>query len=415
VAIPAGAEVEFEAEVLSHSPDVLDPKLAAEVSQAAPVLTVVAADSVANSSGKNYDTAGTQAVAAPASVLMSPEELVHYVDVQLRRTSGNRWYRWGDLARAGRCYSKAAEAAEKMIFPPQPDAAAIVQSRGQVLQEAPKERKVSRRWLDLYVASINNLAATHLQSGDALKAREACIKGLEVAPFNVTTLLRAGRASLQLHEYDEASLCFKRVLEIDPSNKAVGTDIAKLRRAVEQYKASRKAMSSRMVSKLFASSKGGQGLPGGGNSAPKECADEYEIVVKNNGTDTKEGSSVGDGSICGTGTEANAHSGAIDGSSTIEDFCPAVSEASGSQSASEELLLPRSPRSVASAAAAPSTGRKAATATEAHREPVQDGVKGESSGTGSDSSLIAVPELRRLVVLAAGVLGFAVGMAVLRM
>lgn len=56
-----------------------------------------------------------------------------------------------------------------------------------------EERKINPFWLDLLVQSLNNLAASHLQNSEPLRAREACIKALEVNPDNVTTLLRAGR------------------------------------------------------------------------------------------------------------------------------------------------------------------------------------------------------------------------------
>ncbi len=60
-------------------------------------------------------------------------------------------------------------------------------------QEQPTEKIINPFWLDLFVQSLNNLAASHLQNEEPLRAREACIKALEVNPENVTTLLRAGR------------------------------------------------------------------------------------------------------------------------------------------------------------------------------------------------------------------------------
>ena len=56
---------------------------------------------------------------------------------------------------------------------------------------------------------------------------------------------------MALHEYDEAALCFKKVLSLDEKNTAVLADIAKLKKAVREYKESRKQMSERMISKLF--------------------------------------------------------------------------------------------------------------------------------------------------------------------
>jgi hypothetical protein len=71
-----------------------------------------------------------------------------------------------------------------MIFPPAADG-------GDGSTEEP--RKPNMAWLNLLVQCLNNLAASHLQNGEALRARDACIKALEYSPENVTTLLRAGR------------------------------------------------------------------------------------------------------------------------------------------------------------------------------------------------------------------------------
>ena len=135
-----------------------------------------------------------------------------YLECVLRKTAGTRWYRYGDFSRAGRCYSKAAEFAEKALnaklpppvtpsLPPNlpPDVIPqlvphlMADSDQSSTREAPP---LDQRWVDVFVASLNNLAAAHLQTKQPLRAREACIKALEVMPRNITTLLRAGRYSL---------------------------------------------------------------------------------------------------------------------------------------------------------------------------------------------------------------------------
>ena len=63
------------------------------------------------------------------------------------------------------------------------------------------------------------------------------------------------RASLQLFEYAEAKLCFKKVQEIEPDNAAVRTDLSKLKKAMLQYKEAKQAMSKRMVKKIFSEAK----------------------------------------------------------------------------------------------------------------------------------------------------------------
>jgi hypothetical protein len=77
---------------------------------------------------------------------------------------------------------------------------------------------------------------------------------------------------MALHEYDEAALCFKKVLSLDEKNTAVLADIAKLKRAVKEYKESRKKMSERMISKLFTSDS--DFLTASGDAVVKELVDE---------------------------------------------------------------------------------------------------------------------------------------------
>ena len=130
-----------------------------------------------------------------------------YLETALRKASGTRWYRYGDFTRAGRCYSKAAEAAEKALHaklpaapaPPLPpnlpsDVSSQVAQHLAPSGPLPGEPvQLDPRWVQLMVSSLDNLAACHLQTAQPLRAREACIKALEVSPENVTTLLRAGR------------------------------------------------------------------------------------------------------------------------------------------------------------------------------------------------------------------------------
>lgn len=131
-----------------------------------------------------------------------------FLETSLRKLSGNRWYRYGDFTRAARCYSKAAEAAEKAlhaklppaptpVLPPNIPADLIPQlalhlEQGHT-QETDEPVHLDPRWVELLVSSLNNLAASHLQTDQPLRAREACIRALEVLPNNITTLLRAGR------------------------------------------------------------------------------------------------------------------------------------------------------------------------------------------------------------------------------
>ena len=50
-----------------------------------------------------------------------------------------------------------------------------------------------------YVACLNNLAACYIEMGEQLKARDMCIKVLEIDPYNLKALFRAAKSSLALH------------------------------------------------------------------------------------------------------------------------------------------------------------------------------------------------------------------------
>mmetsp|Transcript_20844 Transcript_20844/g.35107 ORF Transcript_20844/g.35107 Transcript_20844/m.35107 type:complete len:461 (+) Transcript_20844:124-1506(+) len=124
------------------------------------------------------------------------------LDIATRKEAGNRWFACGDFMRAGRCFTKGAQASEKNL-------PTLVTSTPGEPQSA-----LYLTVAQLYLDCLNNLAACHLSLKDPFKAREACIKVLEADPNNLRGLLRAGKASLGLHEYSESRMCFTTLLEL---------------------------------------------------------------------------------------------------------------------------------------------------------------------------------------------------------
>ena len=43
------------------------------------------------------------------------------------------------------------------------------------------------------------------------KVKDLCVRVLELEPENVKSLIRASKASLALHEYEESAVCLKLV------------------------------------------------------------------------------------------------------------------------------------------------------------------------------------------------------------
>jgi Tfp pilus assembly protein PilF len=61
------------------------------------------------------------------------------------------------------------------------------------------------------VSCLNNMAACHLSMKEYAKAKDLCVRVLELEPENVKSLIRASKASLSLHEYEESAVCLKLV------------------------------------------------------------------------------------------------------------------------------------------------------------------------------------------------------------
>lgn len=53
--------------------------------------------------------------------------------------------------------------------------------------------------LEIYVSCLNNMSACQLKLGDYTKAKDICIRVLEIQPMNLKALLRAAKAALSTH------------------------------------------------------------------------------------------------------------------------------------------------------------------------------------------------------------------------
>ena len=121
--------------------------------------------------------------------------------LQSRKESGNRWFSYGEFARAAKAYSKATQVAEGYFNKPIPPE----ESDGKSLEEkvmeseAKKEERIPEEdteVVQIYVSCLNNLAACKLAQKDYYQAKDLCTKVLEFSPFNPKALLRAAKAAL---------------------------------------------------------------------------------------------------------------------------------------------------------------------------------------------------------------------------
>ena len=128
--------------------------------------------------------------------------------------------------------------------------------------------------------------------------------------------LKKYRASLSLHEYTEALMCFQRVQELEPSNVSVVADLARLKRAMRQYKEARQDMSKRMVRQIFPKSSNTVSSPD--IITPNEAMSKVSIETKTTETSISAGNSK---FCCATDNEAGAYQEKSDkaGTKTVGD------------------------------------------------------------------------------------------------
>jgi len=208
-------------------------------------------------------------------------------EMQIRKMAGNGWFAMKDYARAGKAYAKAIQIAE--VFQSQAAGAdAAAEEAGDVPTQDDGRDDVAAAML----TALNNLAACYLSRGDHAKAKEVCVRVLEMDMTNTKALLRAARASLALHEYDEAELCVKRALELtteaaktdpdaDPHKIATfySMELAKVEKARREYKVREKEMAKAMASRLFKKpAAAALATPGSSSSSPSSSSNNVDTA-----------------------------------------------------------------------------------------------------------------------------------------
>jgi tetratricopeptide (TPR) repeat protein len=167
-------------------------------------------------------------------------------NVSLRKECGNRWFSYLDYNKACRAYSKGASLSETSL-----------QNEDYIHNQVDENGNLKKEnpMIVLYLSCLNNLAACYLSIGNYSKTKEICTKILELDNSNTKALLRASKATLSLHEYDECEICLKTIFEIEPNNELAIKEKKKLKKALIEYKNSSKKMALKMSTKLFQSDK----------------------------------------------------------------------------------------------------------------------------------------------------------------
>lgn len=175
-----------------------------------------------------------------------------FEDIHLRKECGNRWFYYGDYERAARAYSKGA-------------------TKGDAYFQANDEHihgGIRKQIWDDYISCMNNLSACHISGGDYYKAKEVCIKVLELEDTNIKALLRAARSSLALFSFEECEACIVRVLQLEPENKLALQERAKLAKSRKEYKGKKMEMDKQMTKYMFGRRKGKDSGEGGDEDEP---------------------------------------------------------------------------------------------------------------------------------------------------
>jgi hypothetical protein len=69
-----------------------------------------------------------------------------------------------------------------------------------------------------YINCLNNLAQCFIFKNDLVKAKDVCVRVLELDRRNIKALFRAAKVALATHEYIECELCLDTLKQIEPSH-----------------------------------------------------------------------------------------------------------------------------------------------------------------------------------------------------
>lgn len=116
----------------------------------------------------------------------------------LRKESGNRWFKFQNFDLAANAYGRGA----------------IIADAYMKLGTDFDKKKMT----ELYIACLNNLAACHISRGNMIRAKAETRKVLEIDPNNVKALLRTARASLAIQDWEDCQNCLETIMNSQKPN-----------------------------------------------------------------------------------------------------------------------------------------------------------------------------------------------------
>jgi len=182
---------------------------------------------------------------------------------EIFKTKGTNFFKAGKFNLAIRYYKRVVEylsddvdkeSAVKDINLTTVDSDGNTVDEGEADNEADNEaaeetaKKETARALTL--ASQLNLAMCYLKQADNTAARAACDEAITLNANSDKAYFRRGQAEMNMNNYDGAISDFKRVLEIDPNNKAAKNQITVTNQKIRQEKEREKKLYAGMFEKL---------------------------------------------------------------------------------------------------------------------------------------------------------------------
>lgn len=100
----------------------------------------------------------------------------------------------------------------------------------------------------IYLSCYLNSAACKLKLGDASGAVEDCEEVLELDKNSVKAYYRRGQASVSMKDYDKAMSDFQSALKLEPNDKGIRNEIAKVKKLVEAQRQKEKQLYAKLFS-----------------------------------------------------------------------------------------------------------------------------------------------------------------------
>lgn len=150
---------------------------------------------------------------------------------KLIKDSGNQCFKKQDFTTARKKYNKALR---------------YLRTLGEGSDLSPEEQKDLGQ--DSALPILLNIAAVSLKLADYEDAINQCEEALDIDPRNTKALFRRGQAHRALKDWDIALIDLNKALEAEPEDKGIKTEIARVKKDIDEQKKKERQAYSKMFS-----------------------------------------------------------------------------------------------------------------------------------------------------------------------